>query len=72
MTLMKVRIRLHAKEHKIPVIMLTSLEDSILVDVERYDLHPDAEIFHGLIGDIKDDLLNKTMSENGKTNLQWL
>jgi len=63
---MKVRIRLAAKKAKIPVIMLTSLEDSVLVDVERYDLDPDAEIFHGLLGDITDDLLNKEMTEADK------
>lgn len=63
---MKVRIRLAAKKARIPVIMLTSLEDSILVDVERYDLEPDAEIFHGLLGSITDDLLNKEMTEADK------
>ena len=63
---MKVRLRLAAKEAKIPVIMLTSLEDSILVDVERFDLTPDAEIFHGLLGDVTDDLLTKDMSEQDK------
>lgn len=60
---MKVKIRLAAREAKIPVVMLTSLEDSILVDVERYDLDPTAEIFHGLLGDVTDDLLTKKMSE---------
>lgn len=60
---MKVKIRLAAREAKIPVVMLTSLEDSILVDVERYDLDPTAEIFHGLLGAVTDDLLTKKMSE---------
>jgi hypothetical protein len=63
---MKVRLRLAAKKAKIPVIMLTSLEDSILVDVERYDLDPEAEIFHGLLGDVTDELLTKDMSEQDK------
>lgn len=63
---MKVRIRLAAREAKIPVVMLTSLEDSVLVDVERYDLHPDADIFHGLLGSITDDLLSKDMTEQEK------
>ena len=63
---MKVRIRLEARQARIPVIMLTSLEDSILIDIERFDLSPDAEIFHGLLGDITDELLNKTMTEEEK------
>lgn len=63
---MKVRIRLAAREARIPVIMLTSLEDSILVDVERFDLHPEAEIFHGLLGNVTDELLTKEMSEAEK------
>lgn len=63
---MKVKIRLTAKEAGIPVIMLTSLEDSVLVDVERFDLDPQAEIFHGLLGSVANDLLRKDMSEAEK------
>ncbi len=63
---MKVRIRLAAKKAKIPVVMLTSLEDSILVDIERFDLNPNSDIFHGLLGDVTDDLLNKKMTEKDK------
>ncbi|MDB5178633.1 MAG: hypothetical protein JWN01_576 [Patescibacteria group bacterium] len=63
---MKVRLRLAAKQAKVPVIMLTSLEDSILVDVERFDLDPSAEIFHGLLGGVTDDLLTKEMTEQDK------
>ena len=63
---MKVRIRLAAKKAKIPVVMLTSLEDSILVDVERFDLNPDSEIFHGLLGEITEELLTREMTESEK------
>lgn len=63
---MKVRLRLAAREAHIPVIMLTSLEDSVLVDVERFDLDPNAEPFHGLLGSVTNDLLTKTMSEQDK------
>jgi tRNA A37 threonylcarbamoyladenosine dehydratase len=63
---MKVRLRLAAKEAGIPVVMLTSLEDSILVDVERFDLDPSREIFHGLLGGVTEDLLKKEMSEQDK------
>jgi len=63
---MKVKIRFAAKKAKIPVVMLTSLEDSILVDVERYDLDPSAEIFHGLLGNVTEELLTKEMTEQDK------
>jgi hypothetical protein len=63
---MKVRLRLAAKKAGIPVIMLTSLEDSVLVDVERFDLEPEAEIFHGLLGSVTDELLSKDLSEPEK------
>lgn len=63
---MKVRLRLAAKKARIPVVMLTSLEDSVLVDVERFDLEPDREIFHGLLGGVTDDLLLKQMTEQDK------
>src|SRR5690606_13526941 len=54
---MKVRLRMAAKKAKVPVIMLTSLEDSILVDVERYDLEPEREVFHGLLGGVANELM---------------
>lgn len=63
---MKVRLRLAAKKSRIPVVMLTSLEDSVLIDVERYDLQPDAEPFHGLLGPVTEDLLHKKMTEQEK------
>lgn len=62
----KVRLRLEAKKAGTPVVMLTSLEDSILVDVERFDQDPSAEIFHGLLGSITNDLLTKEMTEQDK------
>lgn len=63
---MKVRIRLKARKAKIPVVMLTSLEDSVLVDVERFDINPKAEIFHGLLGKVTKELLDKKMTEKEK------
>ncbi len=63
---MKVKLRVEAKKAKVPVVMLTSLEDSILVDVERFDLDPSSEIFHGLLGNITEDLLTKKMTEQDK------
>jgi tRNA A37 threonylcarbamoyladenosine dehydratase len=65
---MKVRIRFAARKAKIPVLMLTSLEDSVLVDIERFDLDNTVEIFHGLLGGVTDDLLTKKMTEADKAN----
>lgn len=63
---MKVRLRLAAKKAKVPVVMLTSLEDSILVDVERFDLEPEREIFHGLLGGVTYELVTAAMTEQDK------
>jgi hypothetical protein len=63
---MKVRIRLVAKEAKVPVVMLTNLGDSMLIDIERYDTDEDLPIFNGLIGDDADEILSKPMTESDK------
>ncbi len=47
---MKVRVRLEARKLKIPVVMATDNGDNVIVDVERYDLNPDLEIFNGATG----------------------
>lgn len=56
---MKVQLRLHAKKNRIPLLMLTSLGDNILVDIERYDQDPEAPIFHGMLGDLSEEILAK-------------
>lgn len=56
---MKIKLRLHAKKHHIPVLMFTSLGDSILVDIERYDEDENLQPFHGLIGEITEEILEK-------------
>jgi tRNA A37 threonylcarbamoyladenosine dehydratase len=43
---MKVKIRMEAKKRKIPVIMVANLADSIVLDVERFDIE-DSMILHG-------------------------
>ncbi len=63
---MKIRLRIAAKAAKIPVIMLTSLGDNILVDVERYDLDADLPLFHGLLGDLPEEILNAKIGEKEK------
>jgi hypothetical protein len=59
---MKVRIRLAARKLKLPVLMATELGDTLMLDVERFDLDPDRELFHGLIKDI--DKVAETPPEN--------
>ena len=56
---MKVQLRLHAKESRMPLLMFTSLGDNILIDVERYDENPDLAIFNGSISDVPEEILAK-------------
>lgn len=44
---MKILLRKACRERGIPVVMDTS--DSLMLDVERFDLEPERPIFHGLI-----------------------
>lgn len=65
----KVRLRIFAKKERIPVLMLTNLGDSCLVDVERYDIEPKTKIFNGLLGNLHTEILKTNMSEENKTKL---
>lgn len=56
---MKVRLREEAKSRGVPLIMFTSLGDNILVDVERYDLDNEQQIFNGLLGDVAKEISDK-------------
>lgn len=49
---LKIGLREGARKRKIPVIMGTDNGDGIILDVERYDLHPELQLFNGVIGDI--------------------
>ena len=46
---LKILARVICKKHKIPVVMATDNGDSVLIDVERFDLEPQRNIFHGMI-----------------------
>lgn len=63
---MKIRLRHEAKAKGIAVIMLTSLGDSVLIDVERYDLDQDIQIFNGMLGDLPDEILTGSIGEREK------
>lgn len=49
----KIRIREHARDLRLPVIMETN--DRGVLDVERFDLEPTRAIFHGLLEDTSAD-----------------
>lgn len=46
----KVLIRQAARSRRIPVLMATG--DRGTLDVERFDLEPERQILHGLLGDV--------------------
>lgn len=50
---LKIASRIICKNNRIPVIMATDNGDSVILDVERFDLEPERAIFHGLLGDFK-------------------
>lgn len=46
---MKIAIRLSCRTARIPVVMATDNGDSIIVDIERFDLEPERALFHGKV-----------------------
>lgn len=64
---MKVLLRIEARKARIPVIMLTNLGDSILIDIERYDLDGKLAIFNDLLGKLPEKILKKKITEKEKT-----
>lgn len=63
----KIHLRMVAKKLRIPVLMVTNLGDSCLVDVERYDLNHKTEFFNGLLGTLSKEILSSKLSETDKT-----
>lgn len=47
----KIRIRYEARARKIPVVMATELGDTVMLDVERFDLEPKRALLHDMIPD---------------------
>jgi len=62
----KVRIRLMARKEMIPVLMVTSLGDGCLIDVERYDIDPKMKLFNGFLGNLSDKILKSKLTEEEK------
>ena len=46
---MKFAVRFSSRDARIPVVMATDNGDSVIVDVERFDLEPKRPIFHGRV-----------------------
>jgi hypothetical protein len=59
---MKIKLRLAARKARVPVVMLTNLGDSTLIDIERYDLDPQLELFNGLIGSLAEEILDQPIT----------
>ncbi len=64
---MKIKMRLLAREAGIPVIMIANLGDSVLLDIERFDLDKKLPLFNGVIGDTPEVILsNPDLTEEDK------
>lgn len=57
---LKLDLRLKAKNNRVPLIMITDNGDNIMVDVERYDLQPELDYFHGLLSKSDIEILSKS------------
>lgn len=60
---MKVMIREEAKKRGIPVVMATDNGDNVILDIERFDLHPDLPLFYGALDGVD---LKELKSSPGK------
>lgn len=68
---MKILLRQAARAHGVPVVMITNLGDSMLIDIERYDLDKSTPLFNGLAGDLSQVVGKKlTIDEKNKYAIQ--
>jgi molybdopterin/thiamine biosynthesis adenylyltransferase len=56
---MKIKIRVEARKRRIPVLMASELGDTVILDIERYDMDANYPLFHGSIPGVEDYLKNK-------------
>jgi len=54
----KYLIREQARKHKIAVVMAADNGDNAVVDIERYDLEPNTDFFHGRMGEVSYESLS--------------
>lgn len=57
---MKILIRIKAKEEKIPLIMMTSIGDNMLIDIERYDIDETVKPFLGRADEAVEKILSSS------------
>lgn len=55
----KCLIREEAKKRRLPVVMAADNGDNAVVDIDRYDLDPELDYFHGRMGDVSFEALSK-------------
>ncbi len=68
---MKWTLREWAQKFKLPVLMAADNDRMGVIDVERYDLDPNLEFFHGRLGAMtKEDLLKLDKRSTGRTIAQ--
>lgn len=60
---MKIAVRFACRAEGIPVVMATDNGDSIIVDIERFDLEPKRPVFHGRVHIQPAALKNMTRSQ---------
>jgi hypothetical protein len=60
---MKIRIRVEARRRKVPVLMASELGDTIILDVERFDLEPGRPLFHDTLPGVE-DVLNSSLENH--------
>ncbi|HEX9594664.1 MAG TPA: ThiF family adenylyltransferase [Candidatus Saccharimonadales bacterium] len=65
---MKLRIRQEARKNQVPVIMMTSLGDNVLVDVERYDTE-EPQVFNGVFGDTTEQEMENILKNEDPKSL---
>lgn len=63
----KIRLRLEARKRHLPVFMATELADSVMLDVERFDLEPSRPLFHGMIPGIE-----KLVEKKDMNHREWM
>lgn len=69
----KYLIRKYAKKYKVPVVMAADNGDNAVIDVERYDIDPKLDYFHGRLGDVSYESLSKLNKfEIGKTITKYV
>lgn len=60
---MKVKLRVEARKRAIPVLMATEIGDTVILDVERFDIDPKRQLFHGIVPNIEDLLDRKVENQ---------